>query len=124
MAAEKLKTHADRRRQRGEASSSSASSSEPKLDKMTKMIESLAAEISKLKVEQNSGRTRFQNTFAPRNANPFKRENEQIQIIQKGKEANKDQKVKAPSQNVVMEEEQIEDEDEIHCMEDKGNVPF
>ena len=51
MATEKLKTHADRRRQRGEASSSSASSSEPKLDTMTKMIESLAAEISKLKVE-------------------------------------------------------------------------
>ena len=50
MAAEKLKGHADRRRQRGEASSSS-SSSEPKIDKMTKMIESLAAEISKLKIE-------------------------------------------------------------------------
>lgn len=51
MAAEKLKSHADRRRQRGEASSSSASSSKPKLDKMTKMIESLAVEISKMKVE-------------------------------------------------------------------------
>ncbi len=38
MAAEKLKSHADRRRQRSEASSSFASSAEPKLDKMTKMI--------------------------------------------------------------------------------------
>ena len=76
MAAEKLKSHADRRRQRSEAYSSSTSSSEPKLDKMTKMIESLAAEISKLKVEQSSGKTKFQNTFAPRNPNPFRRANE------------------------------------------------
>lgn len=37
MAAEKLKNHADRRRRRGEASSSSTSYSNPKLDKMTKM---------------------------------------------------------------------------------------
>ena len=81
MAAEKLKSHAVRRRQRGEASSSSASSSEPKLYKMTKMIESLAAEISKLKVEQSSGKAKLPNTFAPRNPNPFRRENEQLQII-------------------------------------------
>ena len=38
MAAEKLKSQADRRRQRGQASTSFASSSKPKLDKMTKMI--------------------------------------------------------------------------------------
>ena len=75
MAAEKLKNQADRRRQRGHASTSFASSSEPKLDKMTKMIESLAAEISKLKVEQNSGKTRQQNTFSPRNPTPFRRAN-------------------------------------------------
>ena len=116
MATEKLKNQADRRRQRGQGSTSSASS-EPKLDKMTKMIESLAAEISKLKVEQNSGKTRQQNTFAPRNQNPFIRANEQLQIIQRGEEAKEDQKVKAPFQNVVMEEEQFEeDKDEIHCM--------
>jgi len=55
---------------------------------MTKMIESLAAEISKLKVEQSSGKARFQNTFVPKNPNPFRRENEKLQIIQRGKEAN------------------------------------
>ena len=34
-------------------------------------------------------------------------------------------KVKAPFQNVVMEEEQFgEDENEIHCMEDKGSTAF
>ena len=88
MAAEKLKSQVDKRRQRGEASHSFASYLEPKLDKMTKMIESLAAEISKLKVKQNSGKTRQHNTFSPRNPNPFKRANEQLQIIQRGKEEN------------------------------------
>ena len=87
MAVEKLKSHADRRRQRGEASSSSTSYSEPKLDKMTKMIESLAADISKLKVAQSFGKARLPNTFDPRNPNPFRRENEQLQIIQRGKDA-------------------------------------
>ena len=76
MATRKLKSHADKRRQRGEASSSSASSSEPKLDKMSKMIESLAAKISKLKVEQSSGKARLPNTFAPKNPNPFQRTND------------------------------------------------
>jgi len=76
IAAEKLESHADRRRQRSEPSSSSASSSEPKLDKMTRMIESLAAEISKLKIEQNSGKTKQQSTFASRNSNPYRRANE------------------------------------------------
>ena len=72
MVAEKLKGHVDRRRWRGESTSYS-SSSEPKSDKMTKMIESLAAEISKLKVEQSSGKARLPNTFSPRNPNPYRR---------------------------------------------------
>jgi len=73
MATEKLKNHADRRRKRGEASSPSASSSYPKLDKIIRMIESLATKISKLEVEQKSGKARLPNTFAPRNPNPFRR---------------------------------------------------
>lgn len=84
----------------------------------------MATEISKLKVKQNSGKARTQGTFAPRNPNPFRRANEQLQIIQRGKETNEEQKVKAPFQNVVMEEEQFEEEDEIYCMEDKGNATF
>jgi len=95
MATEKLRSHADRRRQRSEDSSSSLSS-EPKLDKMTKMIESLAAEISKLKVEQSFGKAMLPSTFAPINLNPFRRANEQLQIIQRGKETNEEQRVKAP----------------------------
>ena len=86
MAAEKLKGQAERRRKRGQASTTSISSLEHKLDKMTKMIESLTVEISKLKVEQNSGKTRQQNTFAPRNPIPFRRAIEWLQIIQRGEE--------------------------------------
>ena len=32
--------------------------------------------------------------------------------------------VKAPFQNIVMEEEQFKEEYEIHCMEDKGSAAF
>jgi len=125
MATEKLKSQGDRRRSRGEASSSTALTSEPKLDKMTKMIESLAAKISKLKVDQTSGKTRQQNTFVPRNSNSFRKANEQLQIMQRGEEAREYQKVKAPFHNAVMEGEQSEeDEDEIHCLEDKGSAAF
>jgi len=74
MAAKKLKGNVDRRRQRGESSSYSY----PKIDKMTKMIESLASEISKFKVEQHPRKGRVPNTFAPRNPNPYRRANEQL----------------------------------------------
>ena len=91
---------------------------------MTKMIESLASEIFKLKVEQSSEKARLPNTFVPRNSNPFRRENEQYRLIHRGKEVGEEQKVKAPFQNMVMEEEQFEEEDEINCMEDKGSATF
>jgi len=45
--------------------------------------------------------------------------------MQRGEETKEDHKVKAPFQNSVMEGEQSEeDEDEIHCMEDKGSAAF
>eukprot|EP00253_Pinus_taeda_P036066 PITA_36066 len=94
MVAEKLKGNVDRRRQ----SDKSSLSSDPKIDKMTKMIESLASEISKLKVEQHPGKGRVPNTFAPPNPNSYKR--------------------------AIIEEEQFEEDDVIHCFEDKGSAPF
>ncbi|CAA3004354.1 Hypothetical predicted protein, partial [Olea europaea subsp. europaea] len=115
MAVEKLKGNVDRRRERGE----SLSSLDPKIDKMTKMIEALALEISKLKVEKHSGNGRVTNTFSPPNPNPCRRENEQLRILQRSKDANEDQRVKTPFQNPVMEEEQFEENYEIHYMEDK-----
>ena len=83
------------------------------------MIESLASEISKLKVEQHSGEGRVPNKFAPPNPNPYRRENDELQTLQRNKDANEDQRMKTPFQNVVMEEEQFEEDDEIHCMETK-----
>jgi len=44
--------------------------------------------------------------------------------LQRSKDANEDRTVKAPFQNAVMEEEQFEEDDEIHCLEDKGNASF
>lgn len=120
MATEKLKGNVARGRQRGESSSSS----DPKIDKMTKMIESLASEISKLKVEKHPGKRRVPNTFALRNPNPYRRANEQLQILQRSKDASEDQRVKTHFQNVVMEEEQFDEDDEIHCIEDKGSASF
>jgi len=91
---------------------------------MNKMIESLATQISKLKVEQSFGKARLPSTFSPRNPHPFRRENEQMWIIQRVKETSEEQRVKTHFQNVVMEEEQFDEEDEIHCMEDKGSAAF
>ena len=47
-----------------------------------------------------------------------------VQILQRNRNANEDQKIKAPFQNTVMEEYQPEEDDEIHCLGDKGNVSF
>ena len=44
--------------------------------------------------------------------------------MQTNKDANEDQRVKAPFQNAVMEEEQFEEDDEIHCLEDKRSASF
>jgi len=103
MATEKLKGNVDRRRKRGKSSSSL----NPKIDKMTKMIESLASEISKLKVEQHPRKGRVHNTFTPTNPNPnpYRRANEQLQILQRSKDANEDKRVKTPFQNVAVDEE-------------------
>lgn len=120
MVVERLQGNVDRRIERDESSSPS----DPKINQMTKMIESLASKISKLKVDQHHGKGRVPNTFAPLNPNPYRRENEQLQILQRNKDANQDQRVKTPFQNAVMEEEQFEEDDKIHGMEDKGSATF
>jgi len=116
ITAEELEGNADRRRQRGELSSSS----DPKIDKMARMIESLASEVSKLRIEQRSGKGQAPYTFSLPNLNLYRGEKEQLQSLQR----NRDQRVKTLLQNIVMEEEQFEDDDEVHGMEDKGSAPF
>lgn len=44
--------------------------------------------------------------------------------MQRRKDANENQRVNTPFQNVVMEEEKFKEDDEIHCMEDKGSASF
>jgi len=80
MAAKKLKGHVEERRQRGESSSSS----DPKIDKMTKMIESLTSEVSKLKVKQHLGKGIVPNTFVPKNSNPYRKSNQSCCRLCKG----------------------------------------
>jgi len=91
---------------------------------MTKIIESLASEISKLKMEQHSRKGRAPNAFTFRNLNPYRRTNEQLQVPQRNKDANEDQRMKTPLQNAVMDEDRYEEDDEIHFLEDKGSVSF
>ena len=70
--------------------------------------------------------------FAPRNPNfvPYRRGNPPVQILRRERNQGKDQRIRAPLQNVVLEEEPefIEDEGEaeynIHCMEDEVDYSF
>ena len=88
------------------------------------MIESLASEVSRLRVEQHSGEAGDPCSFALPNPNPDRGANEQLQILQRNKGANEDKRVKTLFQSIVMEEERFEEEDEVHGMEDKGSAPF
>jgi hypothetical protein len=123
LAAQKLKGNFDRRRPINEASSSS--NADPKLDKMADMLESLTSEISKLKIENKQpvkGRGTYDNAGRNPNQNPnnFRRNNQPTQILQRERNPTKDQRIKAPLENVVMDEDegdyQEDGEDNIHCV--------
>jgi hypothetical protein len=118
-----LKGNTDRRKPRDEASSSS--NANPKLDKMAKMLESLTSEISKLKIENKQpvkGRGTYDYAGRNPNQNPnnFRRNNQPMQILQRERNPTEDQRIKAPLQNVVMDEDegdyQEDGEDNIHCV--------
>ena len=117
-----MKGRANRWKQKGEVA---LSSGDPNIEKMAKMIESLTSKLSKMKIENNHPRKgRDPNAFIPRNPNPYRRNNEQPQILQRNRNANEDEKIKAPFQNTVIEEDQPEENDEIHCLGDKGDASF
>jgi hypothetical protein len=122
LVAEKLKGRGDRRKQKGEASSSSV---DPNIENRANMIESLTSELSKMKIENKQpGKGRDHNAFIPRNPNPYRRNNEKHQILQRNRNDNEDQNIKAPIQNIVMEEDQPEEHDEIHFLGDKSDASF
>jgi hypothetical protein len=86
-----------------------------------------------LKVQnQQPARAKEPNTFAPRNPNafPYRRNNPQVQILQRDRNPVDDQRVRPPFQNAVLDEEQqpphdeIEDADEINCFGDENDSSF
>ena len=100
---------------------------------MTKLLDNLTAEISKLKDQGHLPvRGKGPNDFAPWNPNfvPYRRGDPPVQIHERERNQGEDQRIRAPFQNVVLEEEPefIEEEgevkDNIHCMEDEVDYSF
>jgi len=57
---------------------------------MARMIELLASEVSKLRVEQHSREAGVPSAFSFPNQNPYKEAQEQLQSLQKSKDVNED----------------------------------
>ena len=83
-------------------------SSKNKIDKMTKLLDNLTAEMSKLKDQgQIPMRGKGPSDFVPQNPNfvPYKRGNPLVQILKRETNQGEDQRIRTPFQNVVLEEE-------------------
>jgi hypothetical protein len=128
-ASHKLKGRAEKKKFVVESSSSSNS----KMEKMAKMLDSLTSEMSKLKVQnQQPARAKEPNAFSPRNPNafPYRRNNPQVQILQRDRNADDDQRIRPPLQNAILDEEQpsshdeVEDADEINYFGDENESSF
>ena len=75
---------------------------------MAKMLDNLTTEMSRLKDRGKIPvRGKGPNDFAPRNPNfvPYRRNNPPAQILQRDRNQAEDQRIRAPFQNVVLEEE-------------------
>jgi len=126
---QKLKGRAEKKNSDVEPSSSSSS----QMENMAKMLDNLTSEMSKLKVQnEQPARAKEPNTFTPRNPNafPYRRNNPQVQILQRDRNPVDDKRVRPPFQNAVLDEEQqpphdeIEDADEINCFGDENDTSF
>ena len=90
------------------------------------MLDSLTAEMSRMKERgQIPMRGKGPNDFTPRNPIfvPYRRNNPPAQILQRDRNQDEDQIIRAPFQNVVLEEEpkftqEGEAEENINYMED------
>jgi hypothetical protein len=103
------------------------------MEKMANMLDNLTSEMSKLKIQnQQLARTKEPNAFSPRNLNafPYRRNNQQVQILQRYRNAADDQRIRPPFQNAMLEEEQqpshdeVEEADEINCFGDENDSSF
>ena len=103
MASQKLKGKFERK----QSSVDPPSSSNTKMENMAKMLDNLTSEMSKLKIQSyQPARIKEPNAYAPKNPNafPYGRNNQQVQILQREKNATDDQRIRAPFQNEVLEE--------------------
>jgi hypothetical protein len=104
-ASQKLKGKVERNKSVVESSSSYNS----KMENMAKMLDNLTSEMSKLKVQnQQPAREKEPNDFSSRNPNafPYRRNNPQVQILQRDRNATDDQRIRPPFQNAMLDEEQ------------------
>ena len=75
---------------------------------MTKLLDNLTAEMSKLKDQGHLPmRGKGPSDFAPLKLNfvPYRRRNPLVQILKRETNQGEDQRIRAPFQNVVLEEE-------------------
>ena len=100
---------------------------------MTKLLDNLTAEMSKLKYRgQTPMRSKGPSEFVSWNHNfiPYRRGNTPVQILRRERNQREDKRIRDRFQNVVLEEEpkfideEGEAEDNIHCMEDEVDCCF
>ena len=100
---------------------------------MTKLLDNLTTEMSKLKDQGHLlERGKGPSDFAPRNLNfvPYRRGTPPVHILRRERNQGEDQRIRAPFQNFVLEEEiefieeEGEVEDNIHWMEDEMDYSF
>jgi hypothetical protein len=97
----------------------------PQMDEVTKLLKSLSAKMEKWELEGNQSYMNLQNVD---NRGNFKRPNNDPQIIQRDQRNRDrdDQKIQAPIQNNLVNDEEGEEEDvdpEIHCLGDTSSFP-
>jgi hypothetical protein len=124
MASDKLRGKSDRnrRKKKVEASTSNSSVVHSQVDEVTKLVKSLSTEIEKLK---SKGRKPYRNAQNTENRGNFRRPNNAPQILPRNTERD-DQRVQAPLQNNLVEdeeEEEVEADTEIHCLVDTSPSP-
>ena len=106
VASQKVKGKIDRKKQPTDPIG--ASSSENKIDKMTKLLDNLTAEMFKMKDQgQIPMRGKGPSDFAPRNPNfvPYRIGNPPVHILRRERNQEEYQRIRAPFQNAVLEEE-------------------
>ena len=100
---------------------------------MAKLLDNLTTEMSKLRDQGHLPvRGKGPSGFASWNPNfvTYRRGNPLVQILRRERNQGEDQRIRAPFQNVVLEEElefieeEGEAEDNIHCMEDEVDFYF